>query len=156
MQNATYLTDKYPGKESELWTPCIESFFRVHTPILPITACIDDPSDSGPWFESRKNSTKLKIAGEILLEPGPDEFLPLIGSRFGLDLTNHPDRITTKGDIAGIYPDIVLLKPNLQGVCIIENKPYYGSTFRNLSMTLRHLPGEFSVANFSSSPVLAD
>jgi hypothetical protein len=129
MSNATYLTEKYPGQESELWTPCIDLFFRVHTPLLPVSVCIDAPSAKGPWFESRKQSPYLKVVGDVLREPGPDDFLPRVGARYGLDLMNHPGRITTKGDIAGICPDIILIKPDKQGVSIIENKPYYESTF---------------------------
>ncbi len=129
MSNATYLTDRYPGQESELWTPCIDTFFRVHSPLLPVSACIHAPSANGPWFQSRKQSPSLHLVGDVLKEPGPDEFLPRIGAMFGLDLTNHPGRVTNMGDVAGIYPDIVLVKPSKQGVSIIENKPYYGSSF---------------------------
>ena len=129
MPNATFLTEKYPGQESELWTPCIDTFFRIHAPLLPVSVCIDAPSAKGPWFESRKQSPYLHVVGEVLKEPGPDEFLPRIGAMFGLDLTNHPGRVTTMGDIAEIYPDMVLIKPNRHGISIMENKPYYRSTF---------------------------
>ncbi|MBP7526720.1 MAG: hypothetical protein KA801_02265 [Syntrophorhabdaceae bacterium] len=71
----------------------------------------------------------MKVVGEVLREPGPDDFLPPIGAMYGLDLTSHPGRVTTKGDIAGIKPDIILIKPNRQGVSMMENKPYYESTF---------------------------
>jgi len=129
MRNATYLTEKYPGQESELWTSCIDSYFRIHAPLLPTSVCIEAPLAQGPWFERRKESPYLKVVGEVLREPGPNDFLPPVGERFGLDLLNHADRVTMKGDIAGIYPDFVLIKPNRQGVSIVENKPYYESTF---------------------------
>lgn len=129
MRNATYLTEKYPGRESDLWTPCIYDFFCQYRPELPVSICIESPSPNGPWYESMKQTPFLKIDGEILKEPGPEVFLPKIGVMYGVDLVNDPARYTTRGDIAGIFPDILLIRPNRQGVYIIENKPYYESSF---------------------------
>ncbi len=129
MPNATYLTEKYPRQESVLWTPCLHDFFINCVPFLPVSICIDAPSPKGPWYKSREQSPILRVSGDLLKEPGPNEFLRVIGCRFDLDLINHPGRFTTKGDIAGIYPDLVLIKPNKHGISIMENKPYYESTF---------------------------
>jgi hypothetical protein len=71
----------------------------------------------------------LKIDGDILIHPSTDVFLPKIGARVGFNLTDDPARYPARGDIAGIDPDIVLIQPETKGVYIIENKPYYGSSF---------------------------
>ena len=128
MQNATFLTQKYPGED--FWTSCIHDFLCRCKPDLPVSACIRTPSASGPWYESRQQSPILRIDdSEILKEPGPNKFLSKIGSVFGMNLMDDPGRCTTKGCITGIAPDIVLIRPGKQGVCIIENKPYYESGF---------------------------
>ncbi|MGC9975999.1 MAG: hypothetical protein ABSC57_04685 [Syntrophales bacterium] len=130
MQDATCLTDKrkYSGKESELWTPCIYDFFCRCTPILPVSTCTRPaPKNSAPWYTSRNS---LKIEGDMYIEPGPNQFMYKIAETFDRKLINDPSRFTQKGDITGIYPDIVVILPNRQGVLVIENKPYGdGSTF---------------------------
>jgi hypothetical protein len=129
MQNATYLTERYPGKETEFWTPCIYDFFCQYKPELAVSACIVAPSTGGPWYEAREQSRSLKIEGDILKEPGPEEFLLKIGTTFRLNLLDDPKRFPAKGDIAGITPDILVIRPHMQGVYVIENKPYYESRF---------------------------
>jgi len=128
-RNATYLTEMFSGNETDLWTPCIYDFFCRHNPELRVSACIDSPSQNGPWYEARKRDPFLKVEGTILKEPSPDEFLRQVGATFGLGLMSDPRRFTTSGNIAGISPDIVIIRPGRQGVCIIENKPYYRSSF---------------------------
>jgi hypothetical protein len=126
MPNATYLTEKYPGVEKELWTPCIYTFLIIYKPVLPVSVCIEHASATGPWFEARKQSPDLRTIGKLLKEPPPEGYLPPISSMFNLDLERHPGRYNAEGnDIAGIAPDMVLIKPNREGVTILENKPYY-------------------------------
>jgi hypothetical protein len=129
MQNATYLTERYPGRERELWTPCFYDFFRRYEPDLPVSACIEFPSPAGPWYESRRRIPFLGIKGDIIRERWPDEFLPTAEARFGLNLMNDPARFPARGDIAGICPDIVVIRPEKQGLYVIEVKPYYESSF---------------------------
>jgi hypothetical protein len=125
-QNATYLTKNYPGKERELWNPCIIEFFRKHKPMLPISVCIDNPTATGPWFKSRPQFGELSVEGKIL-EEGQD-FLEEIGAMFGKNLKGPPNgRITETGNIAGIEPDIIIMSN--QVVYIVEVKPYDSSSF---------------------------
>jgi len=126
-RDATYLTDKYPSAERELWTPCIHRFFVEHSPQLPISYCIDQPAGTGPWYESRKSSPFVQATGTVLIEPGPNQFFEAIKNAIRRDLSNEAGRITSAGDIAGICPDIMLLNEN--GIFLIENKPYYDSKF---------------------------
>lgn len=129
-KNATYLTEKYLGRESSLWTPCIHRFLINYRPELPISACIDVPSSNGPWYELRKEAPSLKVVGDVLpAELGPEVFLQRIGDMYGRDLSNDLSRNSASGDITGIYPDIVLIQPNRTGVYVLENKPYYHSKF---------------------------
>ena len=128
-KDATCLTEKYPGQESELWTPCIYDFFCAYKPSLFVTACINDPLPTGPWFKPREQSDFLKIDGDVLKEASQDVFLPKIGEMFGIDMMNDPGRYVEGNDIAGIVPDITVILPDRQGVYIIENKPYFESTF---------------------------
>jgi hypothetical protein len=129
MQNATWLTDQYPGREDELWTRCIYEFFCRYNPQLPISSCIESPAPKGPWYQSRKLSPRLKIDGDILKHSVTDEFLTKISANYGLNLTDDPDTYPEGNDIAGIDPDIILIKSQKKGVSLIENKPYYSSTF---------------------------
>jgi hypothetical protein len=126
MSDATILTDMYPGKENEIWTPCIYEFFCQNKPQLqlPISSCIESPAPQGPWYQSRKPSSYLKIDGDIIEHPVTDEFLTKIGKNHELNLIEDPDRYLKGNDIAGITPDIILIKPEKKGVFIIENKPY--------------------------------
>ena len=127
-QNATYLTEKYPGQEDSLWTPCIFDFFSKHTPglKLPISSCIKEPSNRRV-YERRKHSGTLNFDGEVFKTNDKDlsEFLPRIDAVFGSNLNNDPVREVN--DIAGISPDIFLFQPKKEGVYIIENKPFYES-----------------------------
>jgi len=130
MQDATYLTDeKYPGQEAELWTPCIYDFFCRCKPTLRVSTCILPEPNSAPYYTSRKQVPSLKIEGDMYIEPGPHQFLYKISEMYNTNLMNDQSRITEIGDIAGINPDIVVILPKQQGVLIIENKPYYSSTF---------------------------
>lgn len=117
-KNATYLTGKYPSQETELWTPCIYEVFCHHNPELPISACIKNPSPNGPWYGKKQRSLSLIIEGEVLKESGPNEFFPKIGEMYGLNLIDDPDRRQERGDIAGIWPDLIVIKPNKKGVYI--------------------------------------
>lgn len=130
MQDATYLTDeKYPGKESELWTPCIYDFFYRYRPKLLVSTCILPAPKSAPFYTSRKQAPSLKIEGDMYIEPSSNQFLYKIAEMFDRKLMFDESRNTEIGDITGINPDIVVVLPMRQGVLIIENKPYYGSTF---------------------------
>ncbi len=126
-RDATCLTDKHPGVEHELWTPCIHRFLIEHSPRLPISACIHKPSDTGPWYERRRGSPCVNATGTVLIEPGPDQFFGAIKESIGLDLASDAGRFTSAGDIGGIYPDILML--NQDSIFLMENKPYYGSKF---------------------------
>lgn len=129
-ENATFLTEKYPGQEKQLWIPCIYNFFQKIKPKLSVSKCIESPSQGGPWYESRQKSPFLHIEGDILMEPIRDDFLEKISTRFGIDLIGlSSGRITATGDITGIGPDIIIIKPNKQGIYIIEIKPYSWSSF---------------------------
>ncbi|MFZ0052952.1 MAG: hypothetical protein WAK96_14340 [Desulfobaccales bacterium] len=126
-QNATYLTDKYPGREDNLWTPCIFEFFVTHRPKLPVSVCKNNRSIKDPYFEKRKYSETIKIEGEVLKTNDKYliNFLPEIDNIFKSNLNSYPRRNT----LAGISPDIFIIRPNREGVYIIENKPYYKPAF---------------------------
>jgi hypothetical protein len=131
MQDATYLTDiKHPGKEAELWTPCIYDFFYRYRPKLPVSTCILPEQNRAPYYTSRKQAPFLKIEGDMYIEPGPNQFLYKIAEMFDRKLMFDQSKNTEIGDITGIDPDIVVILPRQQGVLVIENKPYgNGSTF---------------------------
>ena len=128
-QNATYLTDKYLGREDNLWTPCIIKFFLKysHNLILPVSACKNTSAINGRFFDKRECSETIKIDGKIInterrLLSG---LLPEIDNIFESKLNNDLWRNT----LAGISPDIFIIRPNREGVYIIENKPYYKPAF---------------------------
>lgn len=132
MHDATCLTDiKYPGKEEELWTPCIYDFFCRCKPTLRVSTCIHPAPNKAPYYTSRQLRPSLKIEGDMLnIHPKPHQFLNKISEMFDPNLMNDSSWMTETGDITGIYPDIVVILPKRQGVLVIENKPYGdGSTF---------------------------
>jgi hypothetical protein len=124
MQNATYLTEKYPGKEEGLWTPCLIKFFEEH-PTLPISVPISNLNSDGHCYELRKVAPFLEINGTVLMDRGNDIFLSEIEKTFFKVLRNDEGRYldNPKRDIAGINPDIMVIVPN-KGVYLFENKPY--------------------------------
>lgn len=125
--NATHLTDRYLGQECSLWTPCIYDFLGAYHPELPTYSCIESPSRNGPWYKREKEL--LQTGGSIVCEKGFDDLLSIIGDAFGLPLVEDQSRFTENGNIAGIVPDMVVIQQHRQGVALIENKPYYHSTF---------------------------
>jgi hypothetical protein len=103
-QNATYLTDKYPGREDNLWTPCIIKFFLKysHNLILPVSACKNTSAINGRFFDKRPFSETVKIDGKII---NPERgllsgLLPEIDNIFKSNLNSDPRRNT----LAGISP----------------------------------------------------
>jgi len=126
MQDATYLTDeKYPGKESELWTPCIYDFLYRYKPKLLVSTCIHQVAPNSAPYTSRKQAPFLKIEGDMYIEPSPNQILYKIADTFDRNLMfDKSPRSSNNGDITGIDPDIVVILPKQQGVLIIENKPY--------------------------------
>lgn len=130
MQDATYLTDeKYPGKESELWTPCIYDFFYRYKPMLSVSTCIHIDVPNSALYTSRKQSRFLKIEGDMYIEPSPNQILYKIADTFDRNLMfDKSSRSSQNGDITGIDPDIVIILPRHQGVLLIENKPYGDSS----------------------------
>ena len=126
-KNATYLTQEYPGQEDTLWTPCLYDFFCKFSLELPTYCCINSPSNEGPWYKQDNNI--IKTQGFIYSQKEPEDLLDKIGTSYSVDLKKNPSRYKEKGDIAGIKPDIVIIDRQEQGVILMENKPYYHSTF---------------------------
>lgn len=122
--NATYLTEKFSGKETTFWTPCIKDFFTKCKPTLPISECIlDKNSDDEIRYKRKSKDSELiiKDAKYILHEEVNTEFLRKIDNIFNSKLSED-SKLQTK---ANIYPDIFVITSNK--VYIVENKPYYGS-----------------------------
>jgi len=127
LKNATHLTDKYPGQEPELWTPCVHKFLCDFRPALPTYHCLKDPQVNGPWYKLTEQT--VLTDGTIVCEQGYETLLGSIEDAFGVRLVQSSSRFTDIGDIAGIVPDIVIIDSNSKCVNILENKPYYGSRF---------------------------
>lgn len=125
MQNASYLTEKYSGKEEVLWTPCLFDFFEKYHPTLPVSVPILSPDQNAHCYQSRAVAPLLEINGIILLDKGFDVFLSVIEETFSVELKKDEGRYLDnfKRDIAGINPDIMFIAPQ-KGVYLLENKPY--------------------------------
>lgn len=129
MQDSTCLTEKYPGQEKAFWTPCLVDFFSNNKPTLPISTCIAGAKEA-PYYESKKRDPLLSIGtSEVVVEPNMGNILPELEKVFGLKLTGDPGLMIGTNYIAGIYPDIVLMKADERRVYMIENKPYSWSEF---------------------------
>ena len=125
MQNATWLTQKFPRSEREFWTPCIYKYLIQCKPQLPVSVCLGPCGDYK--CGRRKTFPSISLEGDVCKEPKLDVLLGKIEGAFEVNLRDDPKRFSAGNDIAGFSPDILVIRPNKQGVYLMENKPYYES-----------------------------
>jgi len=126
-QDATYLTEKYPGEQT-FWEPLLVRFFAQNTNRLKLKVYQIDADQHDRRFRLRLAKPYFAVTRAMAQQLFGDRLLAPIEEATGLKLRDDPRRYLRPGmDDAGIKVD--LLHVDGPSVTLLEIKPFDTSEF---------------------------